>query len=84
MPSLKSTLDGKQPPSLTEPVIRECLYMTGGAIDVSEGTVRLVAWVEAPDLGGQTTERRIVARLAMTKRTARAMVGQITEYLGGS
>ncbi len=56
-------------PPLTEPVTCPCLFITGGAFEVSEGSIRLVAWVEMPHLGGETRERRIVTRIAMTKVT---------------
>lgn len=56
---------------LTEPIIQDCKFITGMSMESSRGSYRLVAWVELPYLGGETRERRIVSRLAMTKQTAR-------------
>lgn len=78
---MKRPLDGKGEPPMTEPVIRECLFITGGAVEVAEGTVRLIFWVEAPNMGGEMRERRIVARLAMGKRTARNVYGSLEDML---
>jgi hypothetical protein len=60
---------GAEEPPLTEPVTVQCLYVTGIAIEVSRQVARLIGWVSLPDLGGQTTERRIVVRLAMALTT---------------
>lgn len=68
-------------PPLTEPTICPCLFITGGAFEISEGSIRLVAWVEMPDLGGQTRERRIVARIAMTKLTGGDLNASLSEIL---
>jgi len=58
---------------LVEHVQVPCLYVTGLAIEADDHVVRLVGWVAMPDLGGETVERRIVARLAMPIITARRM-----------
>jgi hypothetical protein len=56
---------------LTEPVIVPCLFVTGWGIEIADGSVRIIGWVDLPYLGGQTRERRIVARFAMSDGTAR-------------
>lgn len=73
--------DAQNSPPLTEPVTCPCLFITGGAFEVSEGSIRLVAWVEMPDLGGEMRERRIVARLAMTKITGHDVLAALSEAL---
>lgn len=66
---------------LTEPIIRDCMFVTGGAWEVSHGSVRWVGWVELPDLGDLVKEKRIVARLAMAPNTARQQMGQLEKLL---
>lgn len=56
---------------LTEPEIIHCLYITGMAVEIADSVVRLVGWVSLPTLGGQTEERRIVLRCAMSNEQAR-------------
>lgn len=53
------------PPPLEERTMVPCLYVTGAAIEVTPHVMRLVGWVELPDLGGETVERRICVRFAM-------------------
>lgn len=62
--------DALQPP-LTEPEIVPCLFVTGLAIEIADSVVRLVGWVTLPSLGGETEERRIVMRVAMSNTQAR-------------
>jgi hypothetical protein len=78
---LKRSLDGTEEAPMTEPVIVPCLFITGMAFEVSHGSVRIVAWCEMPDLGGEMRERRVVARLAMAKRSARHMHALLDEML---
>lgn len=72
------------PPPLTEPVIIPCLYVTGLAVEVTRHAVRLVGFVELPDLGGETHERRIAGRLAMTLEAALALRDDLSAVLGAS
>jgi hypothetical protein len=53
----------------------------GGAFEISEGSLRLVAWVEVPNLGGETRERRIVARLAMPRITGDDVLTALSQVL---
>lgn len=77
----KRVTNGAAEPALTEPVKRDCLFVTGGAFEVAQGTIRLVMWSEMPDLGGESRERRIVARVAMAKRTAREVCALLSDAL---
>jgi hypothetical protein len=76
-------IDGaeEQETPLTEPVTCSCLFITGGAFEVSDGSIRLVAWVEMPSLNGQKRERRIVARLAMSDITGGDLNASLSEIL---
>lgn len=56
---------------LSEPEIVPCLYVTGVAIEIADTVVRFVGWVKLPALGGETEERRIVVRFAMSNSQAR-------------
>lgn len=56
---------------LTEPEIIPCLFVSGFGIEIADSVVRLVGWVHMPSLGGETEERRIVLRCAMTNSQAR-------------
>lgn len=56
---------------LTEPEIVPCLYVTGLAIEIADAVVRFVGWVHLPALGGETEERRIVVRFAVSNVQAR-------------
>lgn len=68
-------------PVLTEPVIIPCVYLTGAAVEVSRHSVRLIGWVDLPDLGGETTERRIQVRAAMTVGAARVLRDDLVKVL---
>jgi len=70
--------DGTHLAPLTEPLIISCVYCNG--IDVTpEGEVlRMVGWVVIPSLGGETEERRIVARLVMSRTAAGNLAQSIT------
>ena len=69
-------------PPLTEPEIVPCLFITGGAIEAGESTLRLVGWVQLPALGGETEERRIQVRLAMPLGAAMTLHRDLTKELG--
>jgi hypothetical protein len=69
---------------LTEPVMVDCLYVTGTAIESDEHVVRIVGWVEMPHLmGSETEERRIVVRVAMAAPTARDLCDDLKGRLWG-
>lgn len=51
---------------LNEPEIIPCLYITGIGVEIADSIVRMVGWVSLPSLGGETEERRIVMRVAMS------------------
>jgi hypothetical protein len=55
---------------LTEPNTIPCLYITGIGLEISD-VVRVVGWVHLPALGGETEERRIVVRFAISNTQAR-------------
>lgn len=74
-------IDGQPEPPLTEPVPCPCLFVTGGAFEISDGSIRLVAWVEMPNLGGEMRERRIVARLAMSQATGLDVLAALSDIL---
>ena len=75
-PLLKATL-----PVITEPQIINSVFATGGAFEITATTVRMIFWEESMRLGdGAEFERRIVAKLAMSKSTAR----QYIELLSGA
>jgi hypothetical protein len=58
-------------PVITEPALVTTAFTTGGAIEITASTVRVIFWEESADLGGcAEQERRIVAKIAMSKRTA--------------
>lgn len=66
---------------LTEPVIIACPYLTGMDV-VFEGPIaRFVGWVEIPNLGGETTERRIQLRCAMPIDAVRAIHERVADLL---
>jgi hypothetical protein len=66
---------------LTEPLIVSCLFVNGLAIQPEDGAIRFVGWVYAPNLGGQTEERRIVVRFAMPLHAAREMFDTLRKVL---
>ena len=53
-----------------------CLYVTGFAIQVPDGMMRLTAWVIALAPDG-TEERRIAVRMAMRAETGRALASDL-------
>lgn len=61
----------EQDSPLTEPEIIQCLYITGIGIEIADAVVRLVGWVSVPSMGGESEERRIVMRCAMSNTHAR-------------
>ncbi len=69
---------------LTEPELVPCLYVTGAAVEAGPHVLRIVGWVALPDLGGETTQRRIVLRCAMALDTARLLRSDLTRKLRGS
>lgn len=71
-------------PVLTEPVIIPCVYLTGASVEVSRHAVRLIGWVDLPDLGGETTERRIQVRAAMTVEAGQALRDDLAKVLRAS
>jgi hypothetical protein len=62
----------EQPIAITEPVIVKSAFITGGAFEITESTVRWIGWEEIPRVDGdEMAERRIMARVVMTNNTAR-------------
>lgn len=75
-------MDAEATGVLTEPIPVPCLFVTGWDIETSrDGSVRLIGWVDLPYLGGQTRERRIVARYAMSDSIAREMMAKLRRKL---
>lgn len=68
---------------LTEPTIVPCLFVTGAAIDTAYGVIRIVGWSHCPVIGGDSEERRIVVRIALTESAARTIVRQLQQVLYG-
>lgn len=58
---------------MTEPIVVPCLHLTGMGIEFSPTGVRFVGWVNLPDLGGETRERRIAIRFATSDGMAREL-----------
>ncbi len=71
----------REPPPLTEPSIVPCLFGDGISAKSTDGIVNLVAWNELPYFGGETEERRIVARLAISDRAARTLLMELQRVL---
>lgn len=71
-------------PPLNEPVIIPCVYASGFEVQPEDGIIRLVAFVRLPDFGGETTERRIVARAVMTTETAIALNASLQSHIRAS
>lgn len=57
---------------LTEPLVVPALYCTGVGIEFVPHAVQFVFWTHTPDLGGESQERRITARIALPEDAARA------------
>jgi hypothetical protein len=70
------TLANRQPP-LTEPQCIKYLYLSGVAVEISAHTVAFTGWVDMPDLGPETDERRIVVRFAMPIDAARRLRNEL-------
>lgn len=66
---------------LTEPVIIDCVYVTGATIEADDNVVRIVCWTTMPDLGGEMAERRITVRMAMPIGAARALRNDLAARL---
>ncbi|WP_119270883.1 hypothetical protein [Taklimakanibacter deserti] len=73
--------DGMEHGVLTEPTPIPCLLVSGWDIEIIGGTVRLIGWVELPYIGGQTKERRIIARHAMTDEAGRLLMSRLRKKL---
>jgi len=72
--------DGRLLIPLTEPIIRPCVFITGWGVEISD-SVRLIGWCELPDLGGETRERRIEIRAAMTNPVGRELERKLNRLL---
>jgi hypothetical protein len=68
-------------PPLTEPLIVSCVYITGAAVEAAKHVVRVVGWVQLPQLGGEMDERRISVRFAMPIDAARALRDDLNKKL---
>lgn len=73
--------DGDNEPSLTEPVAIPDTFLTGAYVEVGDDFVRIVAWSQLPQLGGEMNERRIVARIVMPKAVGRDIATQLRKGL---
>lgn len=63
------------PKHLTEPLVVADAFATGVDVEVINGDVRLIAWVDHAD------ERRIVGRLVLPDSVARALVRDLRKAL---
>jgi hypothetical protein len=70
---------GEKPP-LTEPRIVPCIFCTDVRVEVRDAHVRLVA-IDEISVGANGPECRIVARLALTPETARALIRDLRRSL---
>lgn len=68
-------------PPLTEPLLIPCLFVTGIGLELTEGVVRIVGWVQMPDLGGEAIERRIVIRMALPVGAARPVPAALRKLI---
>lgn len=71
-----------QPP-LTESVPVPCLFVTGLALEFTRHTVRVIGWVQLPNLGGEMDERRIVTRFVMPLDVARQLRDDMNKTMDG-
>jgi hypothetical protein len=69
--TLRTESDVTDDAPLTEPQVIPCLHITGAGLEFTSAGARFVGWVNLPDLGGETRERRIVVRFAMSDALAR-------------
>jgi hypothetical protein len=67
---------------LTEPVIIPCVLISGGTFEFSDGVIRFIGWVDVPYIGGQTRERRICVRFAMSEVTGRVIQSALRRAYG--
>lgn len=67
--------DEPDKPALTEPIVILDAFATGVDVEVINGDVRLIAWVDHQD------ERRIVGRLVLPDAVARGLVRDLRKAL---
>lgn len=61
---------------LTEPEIIPCLFLTGTAVEIADGVVRITGWVQTA-CGGDMTERRVVTRIVLSDHQARHLMTKL-------
>ena len=72
--------DGETP--LNEPVVITCVYITGAAVEATPNILRLVGWVELPELtGSEMIERRVAVRFAMPISAANKLQKDLHDVL---
>lgn len=81
LPAFSNCGRAAEPSPVTEPVIVNSVFITGGAIEVTDSCVRIVGWEQQPAMSGEMVERRIVARLAMSNGVAREIVAALRRGL---
>lgn len=64
----------EQEPELTEPVIVNSVFITGGIVEATNTCVRFVGWEQLPSINNEMVERRIAVRLVMSSDVARDLV----------
>ena len=74
--------DGTDPAPLAEPVAVDCHLVEGFAVETRDEFVRLAGWVYLETVEeGAVPERRLVARVAIPKGAARALVRDLRRAL---
>jgi len=63
-------------PQLTEPTVVQDVFITGAAVEVADGYVRVVGWTQLPTVSGQMPERRISTRNVYPNAVFEDMVAQ--------
>lgn len=66
---------------ITEPIVINSVFITGGVIEVTDTCLRLVCWEQTIGLCGESAERRIVMRIAMSTTTARDIAAGLRKTL---
>lgn len=62
------------PAPLTEPKVVDCVFCEGIRIEVRDGFIRIVGWIDLETAADGIAERRIVVRAAMPTLVARALI----------
>ena len=65
--------------TMTEPEIIPALLVSGFAVDIRDGIVRLDGWVDIAE--GENSERRVITRLAMSDQLARRLLAALRNGL---